>query len=120
MRRPKYGIFYSVAIIGLFALGEFISGGTAVNRAVHEWYFLCQAGAGPTVFGLASLAGPEFFLLGKEITILQHQSGVVYGAMAGVLNVITICELYRRHLHPEAVGPSDTMRVDAVKTGDSA
>ncbi|MHC4841343.1 MAG: DUF6677 family protein [Planctomycetota bacterium] len=120
MKRYRYGIFYSVLIIGLFGLGEYISGGTAVNRAVHEWYFLCQAGAGPIVFGLGSMADPKFFLLGKDITILQHQSGVVYGAVAGVLNVITICELYRRHQNPDAVGPSDTMRVDAIKTGEAA
>lgn len=122
VKRYNYGILYSVLIIGLFALGEFISGGTAVNRAVHEWYFLCQSGAGPTVFSLAALADPKYFMLGEEITVLQHQSGVVYGAVAGVLNIITICELYRRHEKPDAAGPSDTMRLDAINeikaTGD--
>ncbi|MCF6228046.1 MAG: hypothetical protein L3J82_05165 [Planctomycetes bacterium] len=127
VKRYQYGILYSVLIIGLFAMGEIISGGTAVNLQVHQWYFYCQMGAGPMVLGLEAMAKPEFFPLGQEITILQHQSGVVYGAVAGVLNLITICELYRRNQNPEAVGPSDTMRVDAVGiaeattgTGDTA
>ena len=50
----------------------------------------------------------------EGMSIMAHQTGTVYAATAGVLNLIAICELYRRHVNPEEPGPADTMRVDAI------
>lgn len=113
-RRQLHGLFYFATIVGLYAAGMVISDGTAINATDHFWYFLCQLLAGPITFGIDALRHPEGIYLGESISIMAHQSGVVYAAVAGVLNLISICELYRRHAHPEEPGPSDTMRVDAI------
>jgi hypothetical protein len=113
-KRHAYGAFYLAMVGGLFAAGMMISEGTAINSTDHFWYFLCQLLAGPATVGIESLRHPEGIYLGESISVMAHQTGVVYVSVAGVLNLISICELYRRHAHPEEPGPSDTMRADAV------
>jgi hypothetical protein len=119
-KRRNYGAFYLLMIGGLFAGGMAISDGTAVNSTDHFWYFLCQVLAGPATLVVEYLRHPEGIYLGEGIGIMAHQTGVVYVAVAGVLNLISICELYRRHTHPEEPGPSDTMRADAVSKPEAA
>jgi hypothetical protein len=119
-KRHAYGAFYLLLIGGLFAGGMAISDGTAINSTDHFWYFLCQLFAGPATLAVEYLRHPEGIYLGESIGILAHQTGVVYVAVAGVLNLISICELYRRHTHPEEPGPSDTMRADAVRKPEAA
>jgi hypothetical protein len=55
--------------------------------------------------------------LGDSLAVLAHQSGVVYAAAAGVLNLIVLCELHRRHSMPSAPGPGDTIRQEAKPAG---
>jgi hypothetical protein len=117
MRRHVYGLIYSVAVGALFAGGLLISGGSAINYDMHFWYFLCQLPAGPATLTFELVRGQDAIVLGETVSILRHQTGVVYVAVAGILNLIVLCELYRRHANPEAPGPADTMRVDAV-TGE--
>lgn len=121
MKRLAHGALYCVAISGLYVAGMLIAGGTAVNRDLHEWYFYCQMFAGPVSIMLEAMRGDEAVYLGESISILRHQTGVVYVATAGVLNLIVICELYRRWAQPEAPGPADTMRQGAVakEAGDA-
>jgi len=114
MRRHVYGLAYTVAIGALIAAGLLISGGSAVNSDMHFWYFLCQVLAGPAVISVEFLRGQDTVYLGETVSILRHQTGVVYVATAGVLNLIVLCELFRRNVNPAAPGPSDTMRVDAI------
>lgn len=114
LKRHAYGAFYLGVIAALVVAGIIISGGTAVNFDDHRAYFACQALAGPAVIGLEFLRGQESIYLAQNVSILNHQTGVVYVATAGVLNLISLCELYRRHARPEAPGPSDTMRADAI------
>lgn len=114
-RRRLYGAFYLTMVAGVFIAGMVISGGTGVNRDIHEWYFLCQFLAGPATLVVELNRGHEAIYLGENISILMHQTGTVYVAVAGVLNLISICELHRRHTRPEEPGPADTMRVDAIK-----
>jgi hypothetical protein len=118
-KRALYGLFYFSTVAGLYAAGMVISKGTAINATDHTAYFMCQILAGPITFAINALRHPEGIYLGKNISIMAHQTGVVYAATAGVLNLIAICELYRRHADPDAPGPSDTMRVDAI-TGKEA
>lgn len=113
-KRMLHGLFYFLVISGLYAAGLIISDGTAVNATDHLAYFMCQILAGPITFGVESLRNPDSLSLGEGIGIMAHQSGTVYAATAGVLNLIAICELYRRHVNPDEPGPSDTMRVDAI------
>ncbi|MCB9894183.1 MAG: hypothetical protein H6839_07035 [Planctomycetes bacterium] len=113
-RRRLHGLFYFVTIAGLYGAGLVIADGTAINAADHGAYFSCQILAGPITFALEYLRHPEGIYLGEKISVMAHQTGVVYAATAGVLNLIAICELYRRHAHPDEPGPSDTMRVDAI------
>lgn len=117
MRRRVYGAIYGVLIGGLYAAGVIISRGTAVNWDIHEAYFVCQLFAGPITLGLEAMRGGEALNLGHNIGILQHQSGTVYAATAGILNLVTLAELYRRHAEPEAPGPADTMRNPASQEG---
>jgi hypothetical protein len=117
MRRAQYGLAYALAVGALVAGGLLISGGSAINSDLHFWYFLCQVLAGPTIITVDMLRGQDSIYLGETVSVLRHQTGVVYVATAGVLNLIVICELYRRNANPEAPGPSDTMRVDAI-TGE--
>jgi hypothetical protein len=119
-KRYSYGVFYLGLIGGLFGAGMLISDGTAVNSTDHFWYFLCQLLAGPATIVVDFVRHPEGINLGESISILAHQTGVVYVAVAGVLNLISICELYRRHTHPEEPGPSDTMRADAISRPEAA
>jgi len=110
MKRHVHGALYALCIGGLFAAGLLLARGTAVNFEIHPWYFTCQAFAGPVTFMLEFLRGPEAINLGESVGILEHQTGVVYVATAGVLNLVTLAELYRRHVEPTAPGPADTMR----------
>lgn len=114
-RRRLHGVFYLTMIAGVFIAGMLISGGTAVNYDIHRWYFLCQLMAGPATLAVEYFRGDEAIYLGETISVLMHQSGTVYVAVAGVLNLIAICELFRRHARPEDPGPADTMRSDAIK-----
>lgn len=120
MRRHRHGLIYLLAIGGLYAAGAIIAQGTAVNYQLHEYYFYCQLLAGPITITLEALRGNEAINLGESISIMRHQTGVVYAAAAGVLNLIVLCELYRRHTQPDAPGPADTMRADAVRKGANA
>jgi hypothetical protein len=120
LKRYVHGAIYLLAIGGLYAAGMLIAGGTAVNYTLHEYYFYCQLLAGPITFGLEYLRGGEAIYLGESISVLRHQTGVVYAATAGVLNLIAICELYRRWAQPEAPGPADTMRVGASREAADA
>lgn len=113
-RRQLHGLFYFVMIAGLYGAGMVISDGTAINATDHFWYFLCQLLAGPGTIAIDAIRHPEGIYLGETIGIMAHQTGTVYAAVAGVLNLIVICELYRRHVHPLEPGPSDTMRADAI------
>ncbi len=115
MRRARHGVFYMAAIAGIYLAGVLIARGTAVDFTLHEYYFYCQLLAGPITLGLEYLRGGEAIYLAENISILRHQTGVVYAATAGVLNLIVICELYRRWAQPQAPGPADTMRVGASK-----
>jgi hypothetical protein len=119
VRRHRHGLLYMLAIGGLYAAGLIIAQGTAVNYQLHEYYFYCQLFAGPITLSLEWLRGGDAIYLGESISILRHQTGVVYAATAGILNLIAICELYRRHALPNAPGPADTMRSDAVRKGDA-
>jgi hypothetical protein len=110
VRRPLHGALYALCICGLYAAGVALARGTAVNWDIHPWYFACQLWAGPITIGLEFLRGPEAINLGESIGILEHQTGVVWAAVAGVLNLVTLAELFRRHSEPEAPGPADTMR----------
>lgn len=115
-KRTHHGFLYMILIAGLFGGGLLLSGGTAVNFDMHPVYAICQfMAAPPAVLGLEYLRAPNAADLGESLPILSHQTGVVYAAVAGVLNVIVLCELYRRHADPGAPGPADTLRRDAVE-----
>ncbi len=115
MGRRLHGAFYMAVILGLYAAGVFLSRGTAVSAKIHDVYFLCQILAGPLTIGMNLLGARGDWGLGDDLPILDHQSGVVYAALAGVLNVITLCELHRRWENPTAPGPGDTMRAEAAE-----
>lgn len=113
VKRPAHGALYLLCIGGLYAVGYAFSGGTAVNWDIHPWYFACQMFAGPITISLEYLRSPEGINLGETIGVLDHQTGVVYAATAGVLNLVALAELFRRHAAPDAPGPADTMRQQA-------
>ncbi len=114
MKRPKHGVLYAAIIFALLVAGLWMSKLTAVDFDLHPVYFVCQIGGGALVVASQFLFGGNPVGLGEDIGILTHQSGVVYVAVAGVLNIIVLCELVRRHLSPDAPGPADTMRADAI------
>lgn len=111
-RRAVHGAFYFVMIAGIYAAGMVVSRGTAVNADAHGTYFLLQMLASPITLSLEFMRDRGDMGLGDSLPVLAHQSGVVYAATAGVLNMIVLCELHRRHEAPNAPGPSDTMRAE--------
>lgn len=117
LKRPWHGLVYATCIWALFAAGLLLSAGTAINYDIHPWYFACQLLAGPATIVIEALRGHESLYLGESIGVLEHQSGVVYAATAGVLNLVTLAELFRRQQEPLAPGPADTMRQGAQEKG---
>ncbi len=117
-KRHAHGAVYLVLICGLYGAGVALSRGTAVNLDIHGAYFACQLFAGPITLGLEVLRGHEAINLGETVGVLEHQSGVVYAATAGILNLVTLAELFRRQQEPDAPGPADTMR--NPQSGESA
>jgi hypothetical protein len=113
-RRGKYAAFYFVCIGGLYVAGWVLSRGTAVSWDAHGTYFLLQMLASPITISLEFLRDRGDVGLGDTLPIIDHQSGTVYAATAGLLNLITLCELHRRHIAPDAPGPGDTLRAELV------
>lgn len=114
VRRHVHGTFYMLSICGLYAAGVALSRGTAVNWDAHGTYFLLQMLASPITLSFEVMRDRGDMGLGDSLKVLDHQSGVVYAATAGVLNLITLCELHRRHESPDAPGPGDTLRAELV------
>jgi hypothetical protein len=120
-RRAKYGAFYFVTIAGLYIAGWVLSRGSAVTWDAHGTYFLLQLLASPITLSLEFMRDRGDMGLGESLPILDHQSGTVYAATAGLLNLISLCELHRRHMAPDAPGPGDTLRAElVVKRKDEA
>ncbi|MCC6572415.1 MAG: hypothetical protein IT462_01375 [Planctomycetes bacterium] len=115
MGRRAHGALYGVVILGLYAAGVALSNGTAVSIKIHDVYFYCQILAGPLTIGMNFLGARGDWSLGNDLAILDHQTGVVYAALAGVLNLIVLCELHRRWEIPDAPGPGDTIRATAAE-----
>lgn len=115
MGRRAHGALYAAIILGLYAAGVILSRGTAVSVKIHDVYFICQMMAGPLTIGMNFLGARGEWGLGESLPVLDHQSGVVYAALAGVLNLITLCELHRRWELPDAPGPGDTIRATTAE-----
>jgi hypothetical protein len=94
--------------------GWVLSAGTAVNWDAHGTYFLLQMLVSPMTITLELMRDRGDVGLGDTLPIINHQSGTVYAATAGLLNLISLCELHRRHVAPDAPGPGDTLRAELV------
>ncbi len=113
-KRANYAAFYFVCIGGLYVAGWVLSRGTSVNWDAHGTYFLLQMLATPMTLTLELLRDRGDIGLGESLPIIDHQSGTVYAATAGLLNLIVLCELHRRYMSPDAPGPGDTLRAELV------
>lgn len=116
-----------VSIMGLFWGGILIGGIDVIDRVEDQWWFVLQAGVGPTAFAVNSVHQNSFKLEFREGGRTSRQSGrpnpeenpggvaapamkslgrvnevgSLYAAMAGMLNLIVIIDAAWRKPAPK-------------------
>lgn len=114
----KRGIYCMIGVLGLFLGGLFIGGVDSVDRREDPLWFYAQAGAGPIAFGsdwlnasmlksgsvgelvesppsqISRSPGPMVSTF-KSVTPIG-EVGVLYCALAGLMNVVVILDALRR------------------------
>lgn len=88
-RRVRAGIVFAL-LFGLFAIGTWLAEATNLSRERHFYYW-----AGQFMLGLPAL-GAEAWLGDARVTahIPYVEAGLVYGCVAGLLNVLAMIDVY--------------------------
>lgn len=103
------GLRIGGGVLGLFLAGILIGGIGVVDR--DELWFYAQAGAGPVAFA-ADFANRSLLKSGTVGELIEfpmspaasslrsiahpHEFGTLYGAMAGLMNLVAILDLFGR------------------------
>ncbi|HVS20177.1 MAG TPA: DUF6677 family protein [Planctomycetota bacterium] len=117
-----------VLLVGLFAVGTWLAEATNLSRERHFYYW-----AGQFMLGLPAL-GAEAWLGDARVTahIPYVEAGLVYGCVAGLLNVLAMIDVYawdearelgldpRTHEAPEPVSAVGLPPARAAALGDDA
>jgi len=108
--KPRRAIFIFVGVLGLFFGGVFIGGIDAVDRKEDFWWFVGQAGVGPTAFIVdrvhqswfkvqdpnapGGVRTPDPDENPRFIRSLGHPNeiGALYATVAGMLNLICVLD----------------------------
>jgi len=109
--RPLKGLLMLVTIGGLFALGLFLTGFTCVDPYTYGLEFVAHMWIG------GGTAAAYWF--GRDIVLLDPQPyfevGRLYAAVAGLLNVVAICDALGGVIdHNEAMATRDELRDDML------
>lgn len=138
----KRAIYVGVGILGLFLTGIFVAGIDAVDRVEDKWWFLLQAGVGPTAFIVDHIhqtqfktptAGPRRMMpppspgatgahANKSVGRV-NEAGMLMAALAGMLNLIAVIDCAWHPPAPRRRRGADepvTLRVGSQQTGGAA
>lgn len=122
----KRGVLIFTSILGLFCGGILIGGVDVIDRTEDKWWFILQAGVGPTAFAVDSLHQNLFKIevrtprgtmrrsaspvaaenpdgkppMAKKSLGRVNEVGSLYAAMAGMLNLIAIIDVSWRSVRP--------------------
>lgn len=99
----KRAIYVGIGVLGLFVTGLFVAGIDAVDRKEDKWWFLLQAGVGPTAFVVDHLHQNQFKTnvppgTGSSVAHATksvgrvNEAGMLMAALAGMLNLIAIID----------------------------
>lgn len=127
----KRGVLVFAGVMGLFFGGMLIGGIDVIDRVEDKWWFVLQAGVGPTAFAVDALHQKHFKFEVREGGRVVRRTGLpdpsqnpggaparstkslgrvnevgsLYAAMAGMLNVIALVDvLWRKKAPPERRG----------------
>lgn len=88
--RVAKACYFGGLVLGVFALGLWLSQGAAVSSARFPWHIYGQRGAGI----VAWLADRFLGAAPQARTIDRLELGVVFTTVAGIMNVIAIVDAY--------------------------
>ena len=88
-RRYAHAAYFGGLVLGAFALGVWLSEGSAVSTVRYPYHVYGQYGAGLPAY-LASLLGET--PTGR--TIDRAELGLVFTTVAGILNVVVMVDAY--------------------------
>lgn len=109
----RRGALICLGVMGLFVGGMFIGGIDVVDRREDKWWFVLQAGVGPTAFlvnrwhdqhrrpdagrsaGLSAPAASGGLVVTKSLGRV-NEVGSLFAAMAGLLNLIAVIDAFWR------------------------
>lgn len=109
----KRAIYVGVGILGLFLTGLFVGGIDVIDRTEDKWWFLLQAGVGPTAFVVDHIHQTQFKTpspggrrgmpppsvatasggrhANKSVGRV-NEAGMLMAALAGMLNLIAVID----------------------------
>lgn len=120
----RRGLAIATGVLGLFFGGMLIGGIDVIDRAEDKWWFVLQAGVGPTAFAIDAIHQNHFKIPAGRGTIRVtpnpdptenpggipaknvksigrvNEVGSLYAAMAGMLNMIAIIDAALRAPFP--------------------
>lgn len=92
-RRGK-AIFYLITVLGCFILGMWLAEWRCVHVEKYPLYLLAQMWVtGPV---LIAITATESLRITQDITYLD--AGLLFTAVAGLLNIVVLVDLYETHL----------------------
>jgi len=88
--RTARGAIVFVLLVGMFALGSFLSEGSNLSRERHFYYW-----AGQFLLGGPALAAEALFGAGQVTRDIPYvEAGLVFGCVAGMLNILAMIDVY--------------------------
>jgi hypothetical protein len=113
--RPWPGIFVAAATLPLFVGGMALAGWLNVSPERHPWYFAAHAFIGlPT--GIATLLTRTSV---PTEPLAYRSAGELYTAMAGLLNLVAIADVWARCRHGDPFAAPAPQEPAAGLTGDA-
>ncbi|MBL8802569.1 MAG: hypothetical protein JNN27_11270 [Planctomycetes bacterium] len=88
--RTARGAIVFVLLVGMFALGTFLSEGSNLSRERHFYYW-----AGQFLLGGPALAAEALLGAGQVTRDIPYvEAGLVFGCVAGMLNILAMIDVY--------------------------
>lgn len=108
-RRSK-AVFYLIAVLGCFLLGLWLADWRCVHVEKYPLYMLAQMWvAGPVMLTVATT---HSLRIAQDIAYLD--AGLLFTAIAGLLNVVVLVDLYETHLRMRDPARAGSPAVEAA------